>query len=177
MRSSATYFRLSRFPNTLPTHWAYGDPWDYEHDDDGRLVYTDYRVKGFQVWASLANVIVAAAGWHHDGDYPISDYPWFFTLESQNCRDGCGEWYSVDEFQNLRACDTASLVRWCVEQSECGLDLDETGNQQDEFDALGDWIEENEADVLAWINANSTPIEAERIDTLGYPGQDCGVTA
>lgn len=164
----ATYFRLNYTPNELPTHWAYGEPWElYQSPHDGSFELHENRCKGFQVWASLPNVIVASAGWHLDGDY--DDYPFFLTLESDDCEDGSGEWYCVDDVANVRCCGAGELVRWCVEQSECGLDLEEEGNQEPEFDALRDWIEANEDEVREWIEKHSKSVEVERVDTLPCP--------
>jgi len=165
----ATYYRLSFEADKLPISWSYAEPWELVEDGEGGFTLEDYRSPGFQVWSDLASIIVAAAGHHNDGDYSAADYPFFFSLDSDESGDGCGEWYAIDSFENLRRCKTADLVKWCIAESNCGYEVGGRFNQDAEADLLRDWIENNLSAVQTWLASHSETITATRIETLPCP--------
>jgi hypothetical protein len=150
----AIVYRLGHvdFGTALPARWAYGDTADAE--------------PGFPVWLTLGHAVHAAAtGADVDGRYPAATYPVLLVVEAVETHDGPGEWGVVrpGDVLAVRAVPTAAVCAWAWEQAI------EAGDAEDEDDDRGllGWVEDHEAELVAFVEGHAKPLEITWAETLG----------
>ena len=166
------YFRLSPEPNTLPLHWAYGDAWEYRHNDDnGEWEMIDNRESGFQVWSEITNVIMTAEGYDRDGVYSAKEYPYLLLIEADNdyVGDSSGEWFSIQPkgVEKMFSIETQSVIdfarlQFASEASEYGYDIEDDKDFED-------WLKASEDEIIEWMAANAKQVDPKFIETLEQP--------
>lgn len=169
--AEATFFRVSNGP-TLPTHWAYSDPWDLEESEewiseDEAILHrkvVDRRAPGYQGWSDLSAAVSSTVS-HPDGDYGPEDYAHLLLVTPDKIKSGGSGWWEVAH--GAKAVSSVSLPdlhKWLSAKEEC---TDEHGEL--DVDSVQAYVESHENDVRSWMAKNAESHSVEFKDTLPMP--------